>query len=320
MIEHRWSSLLLASVTGLALLAISNGCGADGAREAEETAESEAALASQGEQAAATEPATEQTDVGSSYEGLAALYEQMMREMPAAGRGEMHRMRQMAGQMRHLAGMMGDAGHMRGERMGMGRGHMQGMHRGAMGAGGPAGMVDWHERMAELHRQWADDQSAAGNPAVAEHLEQMAARHESLAEAFGGAAAETELDVGAGDGAGLYAAYCSACHGSDGQGVPGAFPPLAGSSSVVGPAERIAGIVLRGLHGPLEVAGETYYGVMPSFASRLDDEQAAALLSFVRSSWGNEASPVTPEQVAEVRSDTAGLGAFSADEVESGAS
>lgn len=314
MTEHRWNMVLLAAFTGLALLAFSTGCGADGAGEAEGTAETEDVGRSG--QAPAGEPAAEQTDVAADYEALADLYEQMTSEMPAADRGETRRMRQMAGQMRHFAGMMGDAGHRRGEMMGMGRGHMQ-MHRGAMGAGGAAGMTDWHLQMAELHRQWADEQSVAGNTAFAEHLEQMAARHQSLAEAFGGAAAGAETDIGAGNGAGLYAAHCSSCHGPEGQGVSGAFPPLAGSPWVVGPAERAARIVLRGLRGPLEVAGETYYGVMPSFASRLDDGQVAEVLTLVRSSWGNQARPVTPRDVARIRAETEGRGVLTVEELES---
>lgn len=100
-------------------------------------------------------------------------------------------------------------------------------------------------------------------------------------------------------GKGQYAT-CMACHQSEGQGQAGVFPPLAGSEWVVGPVENLVRIQLRGLNGPIEVAGQTYDNQMPAQAYQ-SDEQIAAVLTYVRNSWGNEASPVEPATVAEWR-------------------
>jgi mono/diheme cytochrome c family protein len=95
---------------------------------------------------------------------------------------------------------------------------------------------------------------------------------------------------------------CVACHQGNGQGLPGQFPPLAGSEWVQNQsAERIIRIVLNGLAGPLQVKGQNFNNVMPPWKGTLSDEQIAHVLSFVRNEWGNSASLVTPEEVAKVR-------------------
>lgn len=107
------------------------------------------------------------------------------------------------------------------------------------------------------------------------------------------------------DGAALYAAQCAACHQASGQGLPGVFPPLAGSEWVLGKDSTAAAILLHGVQGPLTVKGATYNGVMPAFKDSLNDAQIAALLTHIRSQWGNAAGAVTPETVANVRAETA---------------
>lgn len=94
------------------------------------------------------------------------------------------------------------------------------------------------------------------------------------------------------DGAQVYAARCVACHQATGKGLPGVFPPLAGSSWVTGDADTVLQIALRGLTGPIEVLGATYDGAMPAFAEQLSDEELAAVLTHVRSQWGNAAAPI----------------------------
>ena len=92
---------------------------------------------------------------------------------------------------------------------------------------------------------------------------------------------------------------CAACHGQQGEGGP-AGPPLAGSEWVLGPAENLIRIQLRGLHGPIQVKGVEYNMVMAPMSYQTDD-QIAAVLSFIRSSWGNEAPPVAPGDVEAFR-------------------
>lgn len=106
------------------------------------------------------------------------------------------------------------------------------------------------------------------------------------------------------DGGALYASLCAACHQPTGQGLPGVFPPLAGSEWVAGKDSTLAAIVLHGINGPLTVKGNAYQGAMPAFKAQLGDAQIAAVLSHVRSQWGNRSPAVTAEAVARVRQDT----------------
>ncbi|MGF1467087.1 MAG: c-type cytochrome [Sandaracinaceae bacterium] len=101
-------------------------------------------------------------------------------------------------------------------------------------------------------------------------------------------------------GEAVYAANCVACHQESGLGLAGVFPPLGGSAWVVQDEKTPVRILLRGIQGPIVVAGDEYNGVMPSFG-HLPDDQIAAVLTHVRSSFGNEAGPIDEALVAELR-------------------
>jgi mono/diheme cytochrome c family protein len=105
-------------------------------------------------------------------------------------------------------------------------------------------------------------------------------------------------------GARLFNQNCVTCHQAGGQGVPGSFPPLAGSEWVAGSEERLVRILLLGMSGPVEVHGATYNGIMPAFGPasgyRFDERKIAAVLTYVRASFGNSAPAVTPEKVKEI--------------------
>lgn len=88
------------------------------------------------------------------------------------------------------------------------------------------------------------------------------------------------------DGAALFKQNCSACHQPQGQGVPGAFPALAGDAFVQGDPKAVAHVLLNGRGG------------MPNFREDLTNEQIAAVLSYVRSAWGNHAPPLDAATVA----------------------
>lgn len=98
-------------------------------------------------------------------------------------------------------------------------------------------------------------------------------------------------------------ATCAACHGQNGEGGPIA-PPLAGSNWVAGPVSNLIRIQLRGLQGPIHVSGKEYNFPAPMAAlSYQTDEQIAAVLTYVRNSFGNKASAVKPDQVKALRSE-----------------
>ncbi|MBI2813918.1 MAG: cytochrome c [Opitutae bacterium] len=103
---------------------------------------------------------------------------------------------------------------------------------------------------------------------------------------------------------------CIACHQANGLGVPGQYPPLAGSEWATGSEARAIRIVLHGLNGPLTVKGVEFNNVMAPLGAALKDEQIANVLSYVRASWGNAAPEVSPEAVAKVRAETASRATF----------
>lgn len=110
-------------------------------------------------------------------------------------------------------------------------------------------------------------------------------------------------------------AHCVTCHQANGQGMVNIYPPLMNSPWITGNEERLIKLTLNGIWGPLEVNGVTYdpsKGVPPmtAFKALLDDNELAAVLTFVRNSWGNKASAISPEKVKEVRAATKGQQIF----------
>ena len=114
-------------------------------------------------------------------------------------------------------------------------------------------------------------------------------------------------DGGSIDGSAIFQGRCVACHQATGMGLPGVFPPLAGSEWVNGKDAKAAAIVLRGITGRLTVKGSDYNGAMPAFAEQLSDAEIAAVLTHVRSQWGNSAPPVTVDTVKAARAETAAM-------------
>lgn len=98
----------------------------------------------------------------------------------------------------------------------------------------------------------------------------------------------------------VYDTYCLPCHMANGLGAPGMNPPLAGTDYVLGDKERLIKVILNGLNEPIEINGEIYQNVMASHAF-LSDQQIADVLTFVRQSFGNNASEITVSEVQSVR-------------------
>ena len=98
----------------------------------------------------------------------------------------------------------------------------------------------------------------------------------------------------------VYRANCVACHQPRGEGVTDLHPPLAGSEWVTGETQRLINVMLQGLEGKITVKGKEYYEVMPAQA-HLSDQEIAAVLTYIRTSFGNEASPIDQEAVKRRR-------------------
>ena len=101
-------------------------------------------------------------------------------------------------------------------------------------------------------------------------------------------------------GSQVYNIYCVACHQRNGKGDGSRFPPLDSSEWVTGNKERLIGVVLNGLSGPIEVKGKSYNNIMPQH-SFLKDEDIAEVTTYIRRRFNNDSSIITKEDVAAVR-------------------
>jgi mono/diheme cytochrome c family protein len=130
----------------------------------------------------------------------------------------------------------------------------------------------------------------------------------SLPGQTGAAPAPASAPEAVGAGGAIYADECSACHGPDGKGVPYLFPSLAGSPNVrsADPASLVR-VLLEGARS-VATTGEPTGPGMPSFAWKLNDDQAAAVLTYIRNSWGSSAPAVDPHQVSQARASMARMG------------
>ncbi len=107
----------------------------------------------------------------------------------------------------------------------------------------------------------------------------------------------------------IFANICAKCHQPDGLGLPGQYPPLVGSEWALAPGPaRMIRIALDGLQGPITVKGLNFNNTMAPLRDTLTDQQIAAAITYVRTQkdWGHGASPVTPEEVADIRNKTKG--------------
>lgn len=137
-----------------------------------------------------------------------------------------------------------------------------------------------------------------------------------LAACGGGQPAEeTPAERSEAIGERVYNQQCITCHQADGKGVPGVYPPLRGTGWVTGDKGRLIRLVLDGMRGPIVVKGQQYDNVMTPHERLLNDEQIAAVLTYVRQHFGNDASPVTPDEVMAVREADRHEGLWDADEL-----
>ena len=115
----------------------------------------------------------------------------------------------------------------------------------------------------------------------------------------------------------LYQQRCGSCHQANGEGLAGVYPPLMGSEHANASNSAVpVRVVLYGLQGPITVKGVEYNSLMPPYGLGIvmSDAEVAAVVTYVRSSWGNSASAVTPEQVTAEREATKGhTGAMTAE-------
>jgi mono/diheme cytochrome c family protein len=113
-----------------------------------------------------------------------------------------------------------------------------------------------------------------------------------------------------------YEMVCGTCHAPDGKGKPGQAPPLAGSEWVVTKGiNRLAHIPLMGVAGPLKVEGQDWNLNMAAMGAALPDEDLAGVLTYIRTSWGNKAGPVTADDIKKIRADIKGAQPMSGEQL-----
>lgn len=135
--------------------------------------------------------------------------------------------------------------------------------------------------------------------AIAAYLKQVPASTTSLPQPLSLDSAQMKM------GENVYSANCTACHNSDGKGIPNLAASLAGNPGLLADdASSIITTVLQGGRGAV-TAGNPTSGAMPSFAWKLSDQQVAAVATYLRNSWGNAAKPVSVEDVGKARAQLA---------------
>ena len=155
-----------------------------------------------------------------------------------------------------------------------------------------------------IYAQFTTMAKQAAAPPSPSQAQVLAMTGESTTTGGGGAPAPAAagggaMSASAGNGSKVFQTNCSSCHGATGQGLTGAFPPLANNPTVTGDPNKVIGIVLGGLHGSITVNGGTYNGTMPAWKGTLSNADVADVITYIRESLGNnKASAVTQAQVA----------------------
>jgi nitrite reductase (NO-forming) len=149
----------------------------------------------------------------------------------------------------------------------------------------------------EVDEVYLGQQSAAGSAASKREAELNIAKQEAIARnpEIAGLSKEIQMERGKK----VFLSACFACHQPDGKGLPGIFPPLAGSDFLQADKDRAIRIPIKGLTGPIVVNGKPFNNLMPPQV--FTDGQIADVLTYIMNSWGNEDGAVSPDDVKRVR-------------------
>jgi mono/diheme cytochrome c family protein len=150
--------------------------------------------------------------------------------------------------------------------------------------------------------QWSQNAAKTATDRLAGAVEKEALDHPEL-QAPAYLSADAKKQFLAGQKVYFREGHCATCHQANGKGLDPAFPSLEKSPWVSGEPNRLIRLALYGLAGPLEINGKKYDGQVPMtpFGGMVNDEEMAAVLTFVRNSFGNKSDAITSEQVKKVR-------------------
>jgi mono/diheme cytochrome c family protein len=250
--------------------------------------------------------------VGQQFQHIREAYGRDSSGLSPQSRTIFHNMETLWGQMSQMrGGRIQQPGKENSDGM-MGNGGMMG-HKG-MGTNGMMegrSMMQFHnmnQQMMSYAQGMHQIMQQSGNSGMASMYGQMANRMQQMISKFppfkGATPSSSGTSGTALGGSSIFISNCSSCHGADGSGIRGAFPPLNGSSIVQGDKETLVKILFHGLQGPLTVRGGQYNGTMPSFGNILSDEQISVTLTYIRSMPDNTSGGISAGEVNKVRNET----------------
>lgn len=141
------------------------------------------------------------------------------------------------------------------------------------------------------------------------HCKQLVAAALLSGVLLAGCSGESGSSVDQAPGEAAYRRSCAGCHGTEGQGRSPTFPPLAESEWLALPPRALTTLILMGLRGEIEVAGQSYAGYMPPM-QHIDDEKVAGIVTYIKRRWSSGSPSWTAADVARVRATVAGKGAL----------
>jgi mono/diheme cytochrome c family protein len=157
--------------------------------------------------------------------------------------------------------------------------------------------------MAEVTYNSLQYMSDADIRAMAVYLKSLPA-DQPLAADPGSAPLRADVGGAYTEGRRVYAQRCATCHGAEGRGKPPHYPPLAGNQSIsMTSSVNAIRMVLNGGYPPGTRRNPMPYG-MPPFAQELSDDSIAAVVTYIRTAWGNRGAPVSTRDVNQLRSAT----------------
>jgi len=187
---------------------------------------------------------------------------------------------------------------MQGNKM-MGKG--MGMHRRGQMTG------EWYQQMMSMHQQMADMHERMGQQSMARTNRRLSRGYGRMMQKLPATnqtsdeASKEEEQPSRINGEQLFVQNCASCHGNKAEGYSNVFPPLVNTEWVSGDKSVPIRILLNGMQGEIEVNGQSYQGVMPSFKARLSTAEMAAILNYLRSLSESSSPQITMDDVASVK-------------------
>jgi len=165
---------------------------------------------------------------------------------------------------------------------------------------------DWYQQLIGMHEQVSALHKKDGEPSMAKMNRKLANDFKGMRKMVPSIDEPTEVHFNEKgnpsflNGKALFSDNCASCHGSDAKGIAGVFPPLLNSKWITGDKSIPTRILLNGLNGNIDVANQTYQGIMPSFRARLSAAEMASILNYIRSLSDKKLPEITQDDVIKI--------------------